>query len=109
MKVNILQQDLLPTLQAVSRSIGVRGTLPVLNNILLQTNQGKLKLSATNLEIGVVKSIKVEIEEEGETTVPAKTFLEIISSLPSEKVTLQSINDLLTITTSSFEGTLNGI
>lgn len=109
MKVTILQQDLIGPLQAVSRSVGVRATLPVLANILIGTEDHKLKLAATNLEIGVIKKINANIDTAGEITVPAKTFLEIISSLPAQEIELDVNGEQLQITSKSFHVTLNGI
>lgn len=109
MKISILQQDLLSPLQAVSRSVGIRSTLPVLANILLKTDQGKLTLSATNLEIGVVKKLSAQIEEEGEITIPAKILLEVVSTLTGNEITLESANDQLKITSQNFNAVINGI
>ena len=109
MKFNILQQDLIPTLQAVARSCGVRAQLPVLGNILLQTEYGKLKLSATNLEIGVVKFINAEILEEGEVTIPAKTLVEVVANLSGEKLEISASQDQVEISTPTFSSKLNGI
>lgn len=109
MRLTILQQDLLPPLSAVSRSSGIKSTLPVLANVLIQAQGNKLKLSATNLEIGVIKEFKAEVEEEGEVTIPAKTLLELISSLPNEKINLESNETQLKITTKHFNATINGI
>lgn len=107
MKLTILQQDLLPPLQAVSRSTGIRSTLPVLANILLQAGGGKLKLSATNLEVGVIKQFSAKTIEGGEISVPAKTLLEVISSLPQSEITLEASLDQLKISTPKFKATLN--
>lgn len=114
MRFSILQQDLLPALQAVSRSVGVRASLPVLGNILIQTENGKLKLSATNLEIGVIKLINAQITEEGEITIPAKTFLDIVSSLAGSNLEVETAGEQLKISSKngsgkSFNATLNGI
>ncbi len=109
MKFTILQQDLMPTLQSVARSCGVRSQLPVLGNILLQTDQRRLKLSATNLEIGVVKRIKADIQEDGEVTIPAKTLVEVVTNLSGEEISFISSNEQLMITTPTFSATLNGI
>lgn len=114
MRFSILQQDLLPALQAVSRSVGVRASLPVLANILIQTENGKLKLSATNLEIGVIKLINAQITEEGEITIPAKTFLDIVSSLSGSSLEIETAGEQLKISAKnsgekSFNATLNGI
>lgn len=109
MKLKILQQDLLPPLQAVSRSVGVRSTLPVLANILIRTEQGKLTLSATNLEIGVIKKINAQIMEEGEITVPAKTLLEVVTPLSDSELEIESSQDQLKIITKNFNAVINGI
>lgn len=53
MKITCKQQDLSRGLSAVSHAVSNRSTLPILSNILLATDQGRLKLSATNLEIGI--------------------------------------------------------
>jgi DNA polymerase-3 subunit beta len=109
MRLKIQQSDLNGPLQAVSRSVGIRTTLPVLANILLQAQGNKLILSATNLEIGVIKTINASVEEEGELTVPAKTFQEIISSLGGMELTLESGGEQLRISAKKFNVTLNGI
>lgn len=109
MKVAILQQDLLPKLQSVTRSIGIRNTLPVLANILLETENGKLKLAATNLELGVIKRVNADVSEEGSITVPAKTFLDMVSSLSGSNLTLESANDQLKVSSKNFNATINGI
>lgn len=109
MKFSILQQDLIPALQSVSRSCGARSQLPVLGNILLQAQQGKLKISATNLEIGVVKIINAEIIEEGEITLPAKTLVEVVVNLAGEKLEFNSSLEQVKISTATFSSTLNGI
>lgn len=109
MKFSVLQQDLLPSLQAVSRSVGVRSTLPVLDNILLSAEDKKLKIAATNLEIGVIKSINVSVEAPGDITVPAKTLVELISGIGSNKLDLSSEGEILTISSGKFKAKINGI
>lgn len=109
MKFTILQQDLWPSLQAVARSVGVRSTLPVLDNILLSVEDKRLKIAATNLEIGVIKYIPVSDGVEGEITVPAKTLLELVSGLGQSKVNLEADSSSLTIQSDSFKATINGI
>lgn len=109
MKFSILQQDFLPVLQAVSRSVGTRSTLPVLDNTLLSVAGKKLKIAATNLEIGVIKFIPVQDGVDGEITVPAKTLVELISGLGQSEVTLESEGEILTVTSGSFKASINGI
>lgn len=107
MKVKILQKDFYPGLQAVARSLGVRSTLPVLSCVLIQTEKGNLKLSATNLEIGVVKIVEAEILQDGEVCVPAKTLLETIGSLPETDVLIEESNGLLKLAALNFKADLN--
>ncbi len=109
MKFTVLQQDLLPPLQAVARSVGIRSTLPVLDNVLLSLEDKKLKIAATNLEIGVVKYVNVEIEAPGEITVPAKTLVELISGLGQNKVSLTAESEVLTVQSGKFKASVNGI
>ncbi len=109
MKFFCLQQDLLPFLQSVARSIGVRSTLPVLDNVLLSAEGKKLKIAATNLEIGVIKYLSVEVETPGELTVPAKTLVEIVSGLAPGKISLESKGEILTVESGKFKATINGI
>lgn len=109
MKFSVLQQDLWPALQAVSRSCGVRSQLPVLSHILIQAEEERLKLSATNLEVGIVWWINVDVEEGGEVTVPAKTLTEIVANLAGEKLEFSATSDQLKIQTATFSSTLNGI
>src|SRR5512138_3365419 len=88
MKVTVLQENLTRGLSTVSRAVSPRSTLPVLANILIATDEGRLRLSATNLELGITCWIGAKIEEEGSTTVPARTFVDLVGTLPAEQVSL---------------------
>ena len=88
MKVTVLQESLAHGLSIVSRAVSPRSTLPVLSNILVATDEGRLRLSATNLELGITCWIGAKIEEEGSTTVPARTFVDLVGTLPQEQVSL---------------------
>ena len=91
MKVSCLQENLAKGLSIVGRAVSPRSTLPVLGNVLLATDAGRLKLSATNLEVGINCWIGAQVEEEGATTVPARTFIDLVSSLPPERVDMELI------------------
>jgi len=86
MKVSVLQENLSRGLNIVSRAVSTRSTLPVLANVLVATDEGRLRLSATNLELGITCWIGAKIEEEGSTTVPARTFTELVSTLTGQNV-----------------------
>src|SRR5947209_19171084 len=96
-KITCKQQDLSHGLQAVNHAVSSRSTLPILANILLTTDHGRLKLSATNLEIGINCWIDAEIQEEGSTTVPAKTFTDLVGSLRQSQVELSVPEESQTI------------
>lgn len=82
MKITCKQQDLSRGLSIVSHAVSNRSTLPILANILMATEHDRLKLSATNLEIGINCWIDAQIQQEGATTVPAKLLTDFVSSLP---------------------------
>ncbi len=85
MKISVLQENLAHGLGIVSRAVSPRSTLPVLSNILVATDGGRLRLSATNLELGITCWIGAKIEEEGSTTVPARTLTDLVSTIPPAK------------------------
>lgn len=89
MKVICTQENLKNALQTVSRIISSSSTLPVLSTVLLKTENGQLKLSATNLEIGINSVTRCKIEKEGEICLHAKTLLELISNLPNQNITIE--------------------
>ena len=89
MKVTVLQENLARGLGVVSKAVSPRSTLPVLANVLIASDEGRLRLSATNLEIGITCWIPARFDEEGSTTVPARTFSDLVSMLPSDQVLLK--------------------
>lgn len=88
MKVTCLQENLTRGLQIVGRAVSTRGTLPILSNVLLRTDSGRLKLTATNLEIGVNCWVQGKVEDEGAITVPAKLFTDFVNNLPAGNIEL---------------------
>ncbi|HVB20606.1 MAG TPA: DNA polymerase III subunit beta [Ktedonobacteraceae bacterium] len=102
MKITCTQQNLSRGLSIVSHAVSNRSTLPILANVLVATEDGHLKLSATNLEIGI--NYLVEIEETfetGATTVPAKLIADFVGSLPPEMVEISVPEDSSTLTVKS--------
>jgi DNA polymerase-3 subunit beta len=88
MKVVIQQNQLAHGVSVVARVVTPRSTLPVLSNILIKTDGDRLRLSATNLELGISAWIDAKVETEGGLTVPARTFADLVSNLPNQDVTL---------------------
>lgn len=93
MKVSCLQEHLAKGLSVVGRAVSPRSTLPVLANVLIATDSGRLKLSATNLEIVITCWIDATIAETGATTLPARTFSDLVNQLPREQVELELSED----------------
>ncbi|MDQ7029404.1 MAG: DNA polymerase III subunit beta [Ardenticatenia bacterium] len=89
MRVSCLQENLARGLSIVGRAVATRSTLPVLANVYIGTDGGRLKLMATNLEIGLSCWIGARVEEEGATTVPARTFDELVKQSPPEQIELE--------------------
>lgn len=89
MKVTCLQENLAKGLSVVSRAVATRSTLPITANVLLQTDNSRLKLAATNLEIALTYWIGAKIEEEGEITVPNKFLTPFVDSLPNDRMELE--------------------
>ena len=109
MKIKISQESLAKTLSIVGRSVSPKPSLPVLSNILLATENGQLKLSATNLEMGINFWLPAEIVKEGAITVPARVLTEFVSSLPKQTVELVLKDQILHLSCGSFEANINGI
>ncbi len=106
-----MQENLARGLQVVSRAVSPRSTLPVLANVLLKTEDAGLKLTATNLEIGITYWVPGKIDENGATTVPARLLTDLVNSLPSsERVDLElQATDTLHIRCGRFETHIKGI
>jgi DNA polymerase-3 subunit beta len=97
MKVSCLQENLSRGLSLVARAVAARSTLPVLGNVLLATDHGQLRLSATNLELGISCWIGAKIDEEGAITVPARTFVDLVNALPNDTVSMDLAVRTLTL------------
>lgn len=87
-RVSCLQENLQRALGRVSRAVATRTALPVLSNVLISTDDGRLRIAATNLEIGVTTWIEANIEEEGRITIDARLLGEFVSTLPAGPVDL---------------------
>src|SRR3989338_7196242 len=109
MKLVCTKDNLKKGLFAVSRVVGSGNSLAVLNNILLKTDQGRLKLSSTNLEIGVNTWIGGKVEEEGALTVPARLINEYITNLPTDKVTMSVKDTTLSLESENYHTNIRGL
>jgi DNA polymerase-3 subunit beta len=103
MKLSCLQENLNQGLEIVSHVAAKSANLPILNNILLQAKKEGLKLSATNLEIGVSCLVRAKIEEEGNTTCHSKLLFDYVNLLPNEKIDIRLENQEIKLKCQNFE------
>jgi DNA polymerase-3 subunit beta len=110
-KISCLQENLARGLATVGRAVATRSTLPVLSNILLESDEGRLRLAATNLEIGINCWVGARIEEEGRTTVPARLLTEFVNSLPPGQIDMELAErtQTLNLKCARFEANIKGI
>lgn len=97
MKLSCLQENLSQGLSIVERAVPSRTTMPILNNILMATDQGQLKLTATNLELSIVHWVGAKVDTQGTLTVPARNLVALISSLPPDQVNLEMNPEALSL------------
>jgi DNA polymerase-3 subunit beta len=111
MQVTCLRENLSRGLANVSRAVASRATLPVTQNVLLEGDNGQLKLTATNTEISISTWIGAQIEGEGSITVPHRMLTDFVNSLPGQTVKIDFQNDPVgvIVTCDKFNGTINGI
>jgi len=111
MRVSCLQENLAKGLSIVGRAVAARSTLPVLSNVLLATDSSRLKLSATNLELGINCWIGAKVEQDGAITVPARLLMDFVNSLPPDRIDmeLQTRTQTLTLRCGRFEASIKGI
>lgn len=109
MKLSLTQDNLHKALAAVGRVVGSRTSLPVLANVLLTTDANRLRLSTTNLEIGINYWVGAKVEREGSITVPARLLAEYIANLPPETLHLEVEKQILHVSAQHNESHMNGI
>ncbi|MGB4420489.1 MAG: DNA polymerase III subunit beta [Candidatus Saccharimonadales bacterium] len=108
MELTVTQENLNRALIAVSRVASNKTQLPILNNILLRTDNNRLLVAATNLEIASTQYIGAKVLKQGAITIPARLMTEFISNLPKETVELKVINDNLHIKCGTYNSIING-
>ena len=116
MKVSCLQEQLSKGLSIVSRAVSTKTTLPVLNNILIATENGeeggRLKLAATNLEISITIYVPAHVENAGEVTIPARLLSDFVSNIPKDSnvvLTLEEQTLTLNVHGGRFDANIKGI
>lgn len=108
MRVSCLQENLKRGLATVGRAVNAKSTLPITGNILIATDEGRLRLSATNLEIGITCWIGAKVDEEGQITIPARLLTEFVNTLPNDRIDMVLTGTALRLKCARFEARING-
>jgi len=108
MKITSLQENLKSGLFYVSHIAGKNVNLPILNNVMLEARAGNIKFITTDLEVGIVATVRGKIEEEGAFTVDAKVMAEYIALLPNKKVDIKLKDKKLKIESENYKTVING-
>lgn len=109
MKLQVTQENLNRALGAVARVANSRNQLPILSNVLIKTENNRLSISATNLDIGITQFIGAKINNEGSITVPARLMQDYINSLPAGTINLELKETKLHISSDQYQSVVNGI
>ena len=109
MKVVLLQSNFAKALGQISRIVGLRTTLPVLSNVLITAQKGKIKFSATDLEVGISAQTIGKIEEEGEITLPARLLSDFVTNNRDESIELTVDKTSAVLKSARFEAKIQGI
>lgn len=91
MRLSVLQENLAKGLSIVGRAVSSRSTLPVLGNILLSTDENRLKLAATNLEVGVSCWLGAQVEDDGAITLPSRLLTDWVNSMQPDKIEMELV------------------
>ncbi|MBI2068691.1 MAG: DNA polymerase III subunit beta [Candidatus Yanofskybacteria bacterium] len=108
MKIVVNQKNFKKALGVVEKVVAKNTTLPILSNILFKTENGRLRLSATNLEIGINYIIGAKIEEVGQVAVPARIISDFTGNISDEKITLTVKNNVLSINSEHYKTQILG-
>jgi DNA polymerase-3 subunit beta len=110
MKFSCKQENLVKGLGIVGKAVATRTTLPITNNVLLYTDEGRLKLAATDLEMAISHWIGAKIEENGAITIPYRLFNEFVNSLPTgENVDMKLVGKTLEMRCARVEARISGV
>jgi DNA polymerase-3 subunit beta len=110
-KLSCLQENLAKGISIVSRVVSTRAVLPVLSNILMATDEGRLKLAATDLSTSITCWIGAKVEEDGAITIPARLLSDFVSTLPPAQIQMELVTRTksLHLKCAQFEADIHGI
>lgn len=109
MKFSLLQTNLITALTKTTRVISSKAQLPILQNVLIQTKEEILYIIGTNTETTIITKTNAKIEQQGGICVPAKLFLELVSTLPEGPVVCEEKNGALQVACEGYKATIPGV
>ncbi len=109
MKISCTQEKLNKGLALINRIVSNHGSLPILSNIMLTSDNGRLKLSATDLEMGINTWIGAKVEEEGSITIPARLFSEFVNTNNDQTIKMVLNNNDLEVNSDKYKANIKGI
>ncbi|KKP93816.1 MAG: polymerase III subunit beta protein [Parcubacteria group bacterium GW2011_GWA1_36_12] len=109
MKITILKEKLQEGLNAISRIVGKNTSLPILSNVLIESDSNTIILSATDLEIGIKYRILSRVDKKGKVAIPLVTFLGVVGALPKKPINIESESTLLIVKSENFEINIKGL
>ncbi len=108
MKVIVLRNNFLEGLTIVERAVGANTNLPVLKSVHIRTEEGRILLSATDLELAIRSTVSGKVVEGGECVVPFNVLNTIVKNVPAERLTLEEKERKLLISTDNYEAVIQG-
>ncbi|MBI3955368.1 DNA polymerase III subunit beta [Candidatus Gottesmanbacteria bacterium] len=99
MHFSVLKENINKALSIVSKTLSTKPQMPILSCLLLKAKDGKLQIFSTNLELGIIYEIPVQIEKEGEIAVPGKLLADFIATLQTDKIEFEAETSKLTVKT----------
>lgn len=109
MNVICTQENLKENLDNALRIVKYNSTLPILNNFLLSTDKGRLKISSTDLEIGLTSWVSSKILKDGSITVPAQLLSQFVNNLPNKNINLEVKDQKLYLSCDNIKASINGL
>ena len=107
MKFSCNQDTFSKYLNIVSRIVTTKPGLPILSNVLFESDKGKLTMKTTDLELSISTWIGADIQDDGKITAPAKQLSEFVNSIPEEKVDIDIVKQNFNISTSNNTASFN--
>jgi len=109
MKITVLKNNLKNSLDALSRIVGENASLPILKNVLIKTEGGKINMVSTDLETAIIKTVAGKIMEDGQITVPFSVFNSVINNIQSERIDIENKGVNILVKTDSYEAKIQGM